>query len=134
MNTKHTAIIAAVTTAAAAFTAASVVAAPASAEPVGEGCHSDFWMWHLRSASRIICDGERNVDGAWVRRRGFFDDAYYTNAYSSCYRYGCTYYPSRYVPELEVLDTPYVLTDDTIPGGEPGWTPSAEPRVIWSMP
>lgn len=110
------------------------LAAPASAGPVGEGCVEDFWMWHLRSASRLICDGERNADGAWVRRRGFFDGAYWTNPYTSCYRYGCTYYPSRYVAELSVVDPAYVLTDSTIPGGEPGWIPSAEPRIVQLMP
>ncbi len=116
----------------AAVAVAASTAAPAQANPVGDGCVSDFWMWGLRSAERIICDSERNADGSWTRARGFFDSAYTTNGYSSCYRYGCTYYPPRYVPELEVIDPRYVVTDSTIPNGEPGWIPMAagESRVI----
>ena len=109
---------------------ALVFAAPANAGAVGEGCVEDFWMWNgLRSASRMICDSERAADGSWTRVRGFFDDAYMTNGYSSCSRYSCTYYPPRYVPELKVIDR-YVVTDATVLGDEPGWIPSAEPRVI----
>ena len=115
--------------------AAAVIMAPtASAVPIGEGCVEDFWMWGLRPASRMICDGERQVDGSWLRVRGFFDGAYTTNPYSRCYSYGCTYYPSRYVPELNVIDPAYVVTDGTIPGGEPGWIPSAEPRIVTGTP
>jgi hypothetical protein len=117
----------------AAVAAAGLFSAPASvAAPVGRGCVTDFWMYHLRAAERIICDSERNADGSWTRARGFFADAYIRNGYSSCYRYGCTYYPSRYVPELEVIHPRYVVTDSTVPSGEPGWIPMApgESRAI----
>jgi len=127
---KVTKILATITVAATA-----VVTAPAaSAGPVGQGCVEDFWMWYLRSATRMICDGERQADGSWLRVRGFFDSAYVTNPYSRCYSYGCTFYPARYIEELEVIDPAYVVTDDTIPGGEPGWIPSAEPRIVTRTP
>ena len=108
-----------------------VLAAPtAHAAPIGEGCVSDFWMWQgLRASTRVICDGDRAADGSWERRRGFFADAYTTNGYSSCYRYGCTYYPPRFIPELKVMDT-YRVTDATVLPDEPGWIASAEPRVV----
>lgn len=118
----------------AALAAAVITAPTATAGPIGEGCVEDFWMWNgLRAASRMICDGERQPDGSWLRARGFFDDAYYTNPYSSCTRYGCTYYPSRYVPELKVIER-YVVTDATVLPDEPGWIPSAEPRVVTGTP
>lgn len=110
--------------------AAIFTATPAEAASSGEGCVSDFWMWKgLRSAERLICDGERQADGSWMRVRGFFDDAYTTNGYSSCSRYSCTYSPPQYVPELKVIDQ-YVVTDATVLGDEPGWIPSAEPRIV----
>ena len=106
------------------------VSTPAQAAPTGEGCVQDFWMWNgLRSATRVICDGYRAADGSWERARGFLDDAYTTNGYTSCYRYGCTYYPPRYVPELKVIDR-YRVTDDTVLPDEPGWIPSSEPRIV----
>jgi hypothetical protein len=103
----------------AALVATGITLSPtAHAEP---GCVDQFWMWNgLRSATRVICDGPRNPDGSWTRRRGFFANAYTTNAYSSCYRYGCTYYPARYVPELSVIDE-YQVTDATVLPDEPGW-------------
>ncbi len=107
---------------------------PAGAGPIGEGCVEDFWMWNLRSASRMICDGERQADGSWKRVRGFFDAAYWTRPRTSCsggtWSSTCTYYEPEFVPALEVIDPPYFLTDSTIPGGEPGWIPSAEPRTV----
>lgn len=107
---------------------------PAAAGPLGEGCVEDFWMWSLRSASRVICDGERQADGSWKRVRGFFDAGYWTRPYSSCsggaWSSTCTYYEKEWVPELRVIDPAYFLTDATIPGGEPGWIPSDQPRVV----
>ena len=123
-----------IVTSAAVAAAAILTSPPAGAGPTGEGCVEDFWMWGLRSASRMICDGERQADGSWRRVRGFFDDAYWTRPYSSCsggaWSSVCTYYEKQYVPKLEVIDPAYFVTDDTIPGGEPGWIPSAEPRVV----
>ena len=114
----------------AAIATATATATPAQAAAVGEGCVSDFWMWNgLRSAERLICDGERQADGSWMRVRGFFDDAFTPNGHSSCSRYSCTYYPPRYVPQLKVIDR-YVVTDATVLGDEPGWIPSAEPRIV----
>ena len=107
---------------------------PAGAGPTGEGCVEDFWMWGLRGASRVICDGERQADGSWWRVRGFFDEAYWTRPRSVCsggtWSSSCTYYEKELVPALEVIDPRYLVTDDTIPGGEPGWIPSDQPRVI----
>ena len=119
----------------AAIAASAIITSPAAgAGPVGEGCVEDFWMWGLRSASRMICDGERQADGSWKRVRGFFDDAYWTRPYSSCsggaWSSTCTYYEKELVPALKVIDPAYFLTDDTIPGGEPGWIPSDQPRVV----
>lgn len=102
-----------------ALVGAMLTAPPASALPAG--CVDQFWMWRgLRASTRIICDGPRQADGSWMRRRGFFADAYTTNGYSSCYAYGCTFYPPRYVPELAVVDE-YPVTDDTVLPDEPGW-------------
>ena len=119
----------------AAIAASAIITSPAAgAGPVGEGCVEDFWMWGLRSASRMICDGERQADGSWKRVRGFFDDAYWTRPYSSCsggaWSSTCTYYEKELVPALKVIDPAYFLTDDTIPGGEPGWIPSDQLRVV----
>lgn len=107
--------------------AAPVLAAPpAHAVPVGEGCVSDFWMWRgIRSAERMICDGERAADGSWERRRGFFDPEYYVPF--SCSRYSCS--GGYWVPELEVIDV-YRVTDDTVLPDEPGWIPSSDGRVV----
>ena len=107
---------------------------PAGAGPIGKGCVEDFWMWGLRGATREICDGERQADGSWWRVRGFFDEAYWTRPRSVCsggtWSSTCTYYEEELVPALEVIDPRYLVTDDTIPGGEPGWIPSDQPRVI----
>jgi len=123
-----------IVTTAAIAAAAILTSPPAGAGPIGQGCVDDFWMWGLRSASRMICDGERQPDGSWWRRRGFFDDAYWTRPYSSCsggaWSSVCTYYEKQYVPALEVIDPTYLVTDDTIPGGEPGWIPSDQPRIV----
>jgi hypothetical protein len=103
---------------------------PANAAPVGDGCVEDFWMWNgLRTATRMICDGYRLADGSWERRRGFFDNAYWTNGSSSCSSYSCTYYPPRYIPELKVIDV-YPVTDATVLPDEPGYIESATPRVV----
>lgn len=116
----------------AVLAALSLHPAPAHAAPVGDGCVSDFWMWNgLRTASRMICDGYRAPDGSWERRRGFFDDSYWTNGSSSCSRYSCTYYPPRYIAELEVIDA-YRVTDDTVLFDEPGYIESSTPRVVKS--
>ena len=98
----------------------------ATAGPIGQGCVSDFWMWRgLRSAERIICDSERRADGSWTRTRGFFDDEYYVPF--QCGRYSC--WGGYWVGELEVIES-YPVTDATVLGDEPGWIPSAEPRVV----
>lgn len=109
---------------------ASAVAlpSPAQAVPVGEGCVSDFWMWQgLRSATRMICDGERKPDGSWTRVRGFFDDSYYVPF--RCSRYSCS--GGYWVDDLEVIDR-YPVTDDTVLPDEPGHIPSSEPRIVVS--
>ena len=99
---------------------------PAQAGPLGEGCVEDFWMWRgLRSASRVICDSDRFADGSWERRRGFFDDEYYVPF--QCGTYSC--WGGYWVPELEVIDR-YSVTDATVLTDEPGWIPSAEPRIV----
>lgn len=104
----------------------SVGIASSKAAPVGEGCVSDFWMWNgLRSAERMICDGDRQADGSWTRARGFFDDEYYVPF--NCGRYSC--WGGYWVPELKVM-TRYRVTDDTVLPDEPGWIPSAEPRIV----
>ncbi|HPE52978.1 MAG TPA: hypothetical protein PK852_02565 [Mesotoga prima] len=113
---------------ASAIVAAGMTVAPvtASAAPIGEGCVSDFWMWQgLRTASRMICDGDRAADGSWERRRGFFDDPYYVPF--RCSRYSC--WGGYWVPELKVMES-YRVTDDTVLPDEPGWIPSAEPRIV----
>lgn len=103
------------------------VASPeAKAVPVGEGCVSDFWMWRgLRSAERMICDGERRADGSWERRRGFFDDEYYVPF--RCYTYSCS--GGYWVDELRVIES-YIVTDATVLPDEPGHIPSVEPRIV----
>ena len=99
---------------------------PAQANPIGEGCVEDFWMWRgLRSATRVICDSERRADGSWERRRGFFDDEYYVPF--SCSRYSCS--GGYWVDELEVIDR-YAVTDGTVLGDEPGWIPSNNGRIV----
>lgn len=104
------------------------LAAPANAEPVGDGCVSDFWMWRgLRPATRMICDGERAADGSWTRVRGFFDDRYYVPF--SCSRYSCS--GGYWVEELEVIER-YPVTDATVLPDEPGYIESATPRVVVS--
>lgn len=101
-------------------------AAPAHAGPIGEGCVSDFWMWRgLRSAERIVCDSDRRADGSWQRTRGFFDSEYYVPF--QCGRYSC--WGGYWVGELEVIDS-YPVTDATVLSDEPGWIPSAEPRIV----
>lgn len=112
---------------AAAVAAAGVGPPPtASAAPVGEGCVSDFWMWQgLRSASRMICDGDRRPDGSWERRRGFFDNPYYVPF--QCGRYSC--WGGYWVPELRVIES-YIVTDATVLPDEPGFIESAEPRIV----
>ena len=113
-------------TLAAATTAATLFTPTAGAAPVGEGCVSDFWMYNgLRAASRMICDSDRAADGSWTRARGFFADEYYVPF--RCSRYSC--YGGYWVPELKVIDR-YRVTDDTVLPDEPGWIPSAEPRVV----
>lgn len=98
----------------------------AQAAPTGEGCVEDFWMWKgLRSVTRMICDGDRKADGSWLRVRGFFDDRYYVPF--TCSRYSCS--GGYWVDELEVIER-YPVTDDTVLPDEPGWIPSAEPRVV----
>lgn len=105
---------------------ASLVAPPARAVPIGEGCVEDFWMWRgLRSATRMICDGPRAADGSWERRRGFFDAEYYVPF--SCSRYSCS--GGYWVPELEVIES-YPVTDATVLPDEPGFIESAEPRIV----
>jgi len=100
--------------------------ATAKAEPVGEGCVSDFWMWRgLRASSRMICDSDRRADGSWERRRGFFANEYYVPF--RCSRYSC--YGGYWVDELKVIER-YIVTDDTVLPDEPGWIPSTEPRVV----
>lgn len=112
---------------AAALAAAMLLPMPvANAGPVGEGCVSDFWMWRgLRSAERMICDSDRRADGSWTRARGFFDDEYYVPF--SCSRYSCS--GGYWVDELKVLER-YEVTDATVLPDEPGWIPSAEPRIV----
>ena len=115
-----------------AILGAVVVHAPtaANAAPVGDGCVEDFWMWNgLRTATRMICDGYRAADGSWERRRGFFDDAYWTNGSSSCSSYSCTYYPPRYIAELEVIEA-YRVNDGTVLPDEPGYIESSTPRIV----
>ena len=105
---------------------AAAVPAPAQANPIGEGCVEDFWMWRgLRSVTRVICDSERRADGSWERRRGFFDDEYYVPF--SCSRYSCS--GGYWVDELKVIDR-YPVTDATVLGDEPGWIPSNNGRVV----
>lgn len=112
--------------AAAAVAALLAPAAPAQAEPVGDGCVSDFWMWRgIRAASRMICDGYRAADGSWERRRGFFGNEYYVPV--SCGRYSCS--GGYWVPELKVIET-YRVTDATVLPDEPGYIESATPRVV----
>lgn len=106
---------------------ALILATPqAKAEPAGEGCVSDFWMYQgLRASQRMICDSERRPDGSWTRARGFFADAYYKPF--QCGRYSC--WGGYWVPELKVMER-YVVTDDTVLHDEPGWIPSSDGRVI----
>jgi len=112
--------------AAAACAVLVAVPVPAQAGPMGEGCVEDFWMWRgLRSASRVICDSDRFADGSWERRRGFFDNEYYVPF--QCGTYSC--WGGYWVPELEVIDR-YSVTDATVLPDEPGWIPSAEPRIV----
>lgn len=102
------------------------IAPVAAAQPVGEGCVQDFWMWRgVRSAERIICDGPRAADGSWERRRGFFDNEYYVPF--RCSTYSCS--GGYWVPELEVIDT-YRVTDTTVLPDEPGFIESSEPRIV----
>jgi len=112
--------------AAAAVLVSLPLAAPAQAVPVGEGCVEDFWMWRgLRASTRVICDSDRRPDGSWERRRGFFANEYYVPF--QCGRYSC--WGGYWVDELKVIDT-YPVTDATVLPDEPGWIPSAEPRVV----
>lgn len=100
--------------------------APAQAGPIGQGCVEDFWMWRgVRSATRVICDSERRLDGSWERRRGFFDEEYYVPF--SCGRYSC--WGGYWVGDLEVIDR-YPVTDATVLPDEPGWIPSDNGRIV----
>lgn len=105
---------------------ALILATPAKAAPVGEGCVSDFWMYNgLRASSRLICDSDRRADGSWSRSRGFFAESYW--APIRCSRYSC--WGGYWVPELKVIDH-YIVTDATVLADEPGHIASAEPRVV----
>jgi len=109
-----------------AAVAATLLAPPAAAAPVGEGCTSDFWMHQgLRASTRMICDGYRRADGSWERRRGFFAESYYRRL--TCSRYSCS--GGYWVPELEVIDR-YPVTDATVLHDEPPYLESAEPRLV----
>lgn len=115
-------------TAAAFLTAimSALTTAPAAAAPAGEGCVSDFWMYQgLRASQRLICDSDRRPDGSWLRVRGFFADEYYVPF--RCYTYSCS--GGYWVDELKVIDR-YPVTDGTVLPDEPGWIPSAEPRIV----
>jgi len=100
--------------------------AVAHAEPVPPNCLTQPW-WRgeiMRMTTRIICDQPIRPDGSWLRGRVFVAAAYTTNAYSSCYRYGCTYYPSRYIPAYNSGTEFYDVNPGTVLGDEPGHLPA----------
>jgi hypothetical protein len=99
-------------------------AAPANAE-YDEGCEAINWGF-LGRDTRSICDGPRRPDGSWDRSRFFFSGGYTMPARTTCsgtYSVTCYSYEKTYVELKEIGREYYVVTDATIPPGEPGWLP-----------
>jgi hypothetical protein len=90
---------------------------PPTAQADVPGCTSQFWMYNLRAATRIICDGPIEADGSWQRGRAFVAPSFIR---TFCYGYYSTICDTRLIPELDVRDF-YRVTPGTIPAGEPGW-------------
>lgn len=122
-------IAAAICITSALFSGSVILASESKAGPVGEGCVEDFWMYGLRASTRLICDSDRFADGSWERRRGFFSPRRYVPISCTYGRYTGSCYGGYWLDELKIIDT-YPVTDATVLPDEPGWIPSAEPRIV----
>jgi hypothetical protein len=101
------------------------VAAPAKADYTN-GCEAIDWGF-LGRDTRTVCDGPRRPDGSWDRGRLFNSGGYWLPARTTCsggsYSSTCYSYEKTYLEWREIGRDFYVLTDDIIPFGEPGWLP-----------
>lgn len=105
-----------------ALLAALWVATPtALGQPLPPGCVQQPWWYGSagRMTTRTICDGPIQADGSWRRGREFYAPDYVAPGYSSCYAYGCTFYPPRYVPVFDAVES-YIVTPATVLPDEPG--------------
>lgn len=86
----------------------------------GNVCLTQFWLVPFQTNTRTICDAPIREDGSWARGRVFWSPAYTSNAYSSCYRYGCTFYPAVFHPEHHNEVETYIVRPENVLADEPG--------------
>ncbi|QGJ88315.1 hypothetical protein SEA_DREAMTEAM1_35 [Mycobacterium phage DreamTeam1] len=103
--------------------AASFTAPEATADDYVKGCENIRWGF-LGGERRTICDSAKRPDGSWDRRRMIWSPSYVKPARTTCsgsYSVTCTHYERREVDAQFGEVEQYVVTDDNVPQGEPGW-------------
>lgn len=117
----------AATLAAAALSA--MTPAVATADPIG-GCERVAWGFLGLTQKRTICDGPRRPDGSWERHRRIWTPAGYVSGSSYCGYYSCSFSQGYYRDESTQELLTYIVFDDNVPPGEPGWLPPGTANIL----
>ncbi len=103
-----------------------VTASPAQAVPAvpGMGCETIGWGFLGLTQKRTICDTPRRPDGSWERTRVIWTPAGYVPRSTYCGSYSCSSSGGYYRDESVQGYERYIVLDDNVVPGEPGWLPT----------